>query len=59
VTDPNTSLTASDRLVADWLVSHIEALPDDVHEKLTERLAIKEEPKLQTTTGNIFRKIKA
>jgi hypothetical protein len=40
-----TQLTASDRFVANWLVERITSLPDEVHEKLTERLAIQEEGK--------------
>jgi hypothetical protein len=38
-----TYVSDSDRFVANWLIERITSLPDDVHEKLTERLAIKEE----------------
>jgi hypothetical protein len=57
VIDPKTTLTDSDRFVANWLIERITSLPDDVHEKLTERLAIKDEKPHQAATGNIFRKI--
>jgi hypothetical protein len=43
VSADNIRLTDSDKFVADWIVSHIEALPDDIHEKLTERISIREE----------------
>ncbi len=62
MTDQNKTivhLTDSDRFVANWLVDRITSLTDEQHEKLNERLAMKEEKSQLSFSGFLFRKIKA